>query len=132
MVCATISASFVTVTKLATDNGDGHQEQSVACRWCRRPVDQSGLGRPRVFCKRSCRQRQFEARAKAARHGLDESELIVVRSELEQLRDELYVLQCAVEDVERDISATSTLAEMREGLEWVLVAARPLQTTLIR
>ena len=104
----------------------------MACRWCRRPVEQSGVGRPRVFCKRSCRQRQFEARAKAARHGLDESELIVVRSELEQLRDELYVLQCAVEDVERDISATSTLAEMREGSEWVLVAARPLQTTLIR
>lgn len=90
------------------------------------------MGRPRVFCKRSCRQREFEARARAARHGLDETDLIVARSELEQLRDELYVLQCAVEDVDRDIIQTSTLAEMREGLEWVLAAARPLQTTLIR
>ncbi len=85
-----------------------------------------------MFCKRSCRQREFESRVKADRHGLDETELIVARSELEQLRDELYVLQCAVEDVERDVTPTSTMTETREALEWVLAAARPLQTTLIR
>ena len=132
MVLDQTSTSFVTVTKLAMGDRGGQAERLVACRWCRRPIDQSGVGRPRVFCKRSCRQREFEARAKAARHGLDETDLIVARSELEQLRDELYVLQCAVEDVDRDINPTSTSAEIREGLEWVLAAARPLQTTLIR
>ena len=89
------------------------------------------MGRPREFCKRSCRQRDFEARTRAAIHGLDEHDLIVARSELERVRDELYVLQCAVEDVERDLPAASDMSELREALEWLLAAARPLRDALL-
>jgi hypothetical protein len=36
---------------------------------------------------------------------LNENELIVTKAELDQLHDELYVLACAVDDVERDLAA---------------------------
>jgi hypothetical protein len=85
-------------------------------------------GRPRRYCKRSCRQRDFEARERARAHGLDEADLIVTREALEQLRDQLYVVQCAVEDVRRDIgsSARPTLHEYEEAMAWLLDSLAPL------
>jgi hypothetical protein len=102
---------------------------ALACRWCRRPVTQGGRGRPRVFCKRSCRQRDFESRQKAADHGLDEAQLIVARASLNELRDTIYVLQCALEDVAKDFPtgfARADLVELREALGWVVDAAKPV------
>jgi hypothetical protein len=97
------------------------------CRWCRRAfAANSGPGRPREFCRQSCRQRDYEARQTAVERGLDESQLIVTRSELDELRDKLYVLECAVEDVDRDLVVSSEPHELREALQWLLGAARPL------
>ena len=62
-----------------------------------------GPGRPQVFCKPSCKQRDYEARRRAAELGLGEHELVVTRAELESLRDRLYVLSCVLEDVQRDL-----------------------------
>lgn len=59
-------------------------------------------------------------------HGLDESALIVARSELDSLRDELYVLACAVQDVDRDLATATTVGDYREAVRWLLDAARPL------
>lgn len=32
------------------------------CAWCGEPIHQSGVGRSRDYCRRSCRQRAYEAR----------------------------------------------------------------------
>ena len=120
------SPSFVTVTKPQIEAGGREPGRRAACRWCRRPLDQPAVGRPREFCRRSCRQRDFETRQRAASHGLDESALIVARGELDQLRDELYVLTCAVEDVERDLAGQPGGDDYRDAVRWLLDAARPL------
>ena len=74
------------------------------CAWCgRRFAVAPGPGRPRRFCRRSCRQRDYEARHRAQELGLSEAELIVTREELHRLFDQLWVLECAVADVERDL-----------------------------
>ena len=87
----------------------------------------SGPGRRRQFCKPSCRQMDYDARRRSAELGLNESELVMARSELETLRDALYVLEAAVEDVDRDLaSAEDDPAEVRRSLQWLLDAARPL------
>jgi hypothetical protein len=83
-------------------------------------------GRPRQFCRRSCRQRDFEARERAKAHGLDEAELIITRSELEDLRDKLFVLRCAVQDVERDLTASKTLTSYKDAVRWLIESAGPL------
>ncbi|HVM10653.1 MAG TPA: hypothetical protein VM345_19490 [Acidimicrobiales bacterium] len=52
----------------------------------------------------------------------------MTRAELEQLRDALYVLETAVEDVERDLAAAAAddPAELRLAIDWLLKAARPV------
>lgn len=75
------------------------------CGWCGRGFEpSSGPGRPRRFCKRSCRQREYEARRRASERGLDEDELIITRAELNELRDRLFVLSETVRDVEADLT----------------------------
>ena len=98
----------------------------MACGWCGRrfPV-RGGRGRPPRFCKRSCRQRDYEARRRAAELGLSDGELVVTREQLESVRDRLYVLECAVEDVERDLTERGDDPDDRErAFAWLLDAAR--------
>jgi hypothetical protein len=55
--------------------------------------------------------------------------LIIARTELDALHDELYVLACAVEDAEKDLarSGRRTIRDLSETLDWLLSAARPLR-----
>jgi hypothetical protein len=97
------------------------------CRWCGRKIaERAPTGRRREFCKRSCRQRDYEARRRADELGLSESELVVARRELDELYDRLYVLECAVEDVERDTAGQPTKHDLASALAWLLEAAKPL------
>jgi hypothetical protein len=56
----------------------------------------------------------------------------MTRAKLDELHDKLYVLEAAVEDVERDLDggATATTSELREAIDWLLEAARPLRGLL--
>jgi hypothetical protein len=98
-----------------------------ACLWCGRKFSvPEGPGRPRVYCRQSCRQRDYEARRRAAELGLDEHELVVTREELETTRDRLYVLSCIVADVERDLAARDVDSD--HALKLLLDAARECVT----
>ena len=58
---------------------------------------------------------------------MSESELVMTRDELEQLRDALYVVEAAVEDVDRDLQEHGEdPAEVKRALDWLLEAVRPL------
>lgn len=85
-----------------------------------------GPGRPRTFCTQACRQKDYIARIRARDAGLSEAELIVTRDELTALHDQLYVLEAAIDDVERDLSSASTKQDYVEALAWVMEAARAL------
>ena len=50
----------------------------------------------------------------------------MTRDELERLRDNLYVLECAVDDVERDLAEAESEDDVRRALDWLLQASRPL------
>ncbi len=119
----------IVMTLSPADDGSG----GVAtrhCRWCRRALpERTGPGRPREFCSGRCRQWDWVARYRAAELELNDNELVIARSELDALHDELYVLACAVEDVERDLAAagTPTQRELADALVWLLEAARPLR-----
>ena len=101
------------------------------CRWCRRVLPaRRGRGRPRVFCSARCRQWDWVSRQRAAELALSEGELVIARSSLDELHDELYVLACAVDDAERDLADASghpSNVELRRILDWLLDAARPLR-----
>ncbi|MGI9645220.1 MAG: hypothetical protein ACR2O6_07925 [Ilumatobacteraceae bacterium] len=69
------------------------------------------------------------SRQRAAELELNERELVITRDELDRLHDELYVLACAVDDVERDLAAGGrrTVRILEDNLTWLLEAARPLR-----
>lgn len=92
--------------------------------------ERGGPGRPRQFCSQRCRQWDWVARQRARELELSEGELVIARSELEALHDDLYVLACAVDDAERDLAsagAGATAVELRDIVDWVLAAAKPLR-----
>ena len=101
------------------------------CRWCRRALpDRSGPGRTREFCSQRCRQWDWVARQRARELELSDGELVIAKATLDELHDELYVLACAVDDVERDLDVagrTPSAVELRQALDWLLEAARPLR-----
>jgi endogenous inhibitor of DNA gyrase (YacG/DUF329 family) len=101
------------------------------CRWCRRVIPSTATrGRPREFCSQRCRQWDWVSRQRARELELSEGELVIARAELDALHDDLYVLACAVDDVDRDLAAAGARAtprELREIIEWLLEAARPLR-----
>ena len=111
-----------------TKRRDG--EDTRKCQWCNRPLPPpAATGRPRRFCRAVCRQREFEARQRAAEAGLAESELVVTRRALDELLDQLYVLEAAVEDVERDLRGAPSKQDYADAVQWLLQAARPLIDT---
>jgi hypothetical protein len=101
------------------------------CRWCRRALpERTGRGRPREFCSPRCRQSDWVARQRAHELALSDDELVIAKTTLDDLHDELYVLACAVDDVERDLAAMGPhprAADLRQSLDWLLAAAKPLR-----
>jgi endogenous inhibitor of DNA gyrase (YacG/DUF329 family) len=104
-----------------------HQARAQ-CAWCRLPVHQATTGRPRKYCSQACRQWDWVTRQRSAELRLSEEELVVTRAALDDLKDRIYVLSCAVEDVEGDLrpDVDPTMRDFRKALEWLLEAARPL------
>ena len=104
-------------------------EGLARCRWCRRVLPPAAkTGRKRAYCRQACRQWDWVARQRARELAISETDLVVARSELDGLRDDLYVLACAVDDARRDLAAPGkrTERELRELLDWLLDAAKPL------
>ena len=66
------------------------------------------------------------ARKLAKSHGLGDDDVIVDRSAIEELQGLLYCLQAAVEDVNRDLAASSTAQDLSEALAWLMENAEPL------
>ena len=97
------------------------------CRWCRFPLaEHDGPGRPRQFCSQACRQWDWVSRQRARELALSDGELVMARSELDALHDDLYVLECAVADTRRVLEHEMTKTELLTALRWLLDAATPL------
>jgi hypothetical protein len=63
----------------------------------------SGVGRPKVYCRRSCRQRAYESRRRSGELGLGDDELVVTRNELDDARDRLFIITTALHDARSGI-----------------------------
>lgn len=51
---------------------------------------------------------------------------MISRTGLEELQSRLYVLQAAIEDVDRDLAASREPEDVAEAFEWLLENARPV------
>ena len=69
------------------------------------------------------------SRQRANELQLSEDELVIARTELDKLHDDLYVLACAVDDTVKDLAASAkpSANDLRHMLDWLLAAATPLR-----
>lgn len=101
----------------------------MRCEWCGGEFDATrGPGRPARYCRRSHRQRAYEARRQATERGIRPDEVLISRRTWGQLRDALYRLEAASEDVAMDLMAgRPTKAEYITALGHLSAAVRDLQ-----
>jgi hypothetical protein len=85
-----------------------------------------GPGRPPEYCRQSHRQRDFEARRRAAKLGQSEAELVFARDRVDVLLDHVFLLECTLADLERDLADDDSPEALRRALASALEAARPL------
>lgn len=108
------------------------EDKSRRCRWCGAefPIERRP-GRPRLYCRRSHRQRHYEAMTLAARHGLGPKDALIDAAKLRRLNDRLYVLEAACEDVRNDLADAPDIDSYRDAVVHLLEAALPLQSAYL-
>ena len=101
----------------------------LVCRWCGEEFPATpGPGRPKLFCRASHRQRAYEARRLGESRRLLPDEVIVSRRAWDALRDSLYRLESAAEDVAVDLEVgTPTKTDYVQALAHLSEAVRQLQ-----
>jgi hypothetical protein len=57
---------------------------------------------------------------------LSETEIVLARAVINRLHDHLYLLECAIGDVDKDLADDDGADSVRRCLDWLLEAARPL------
>ncbi|MFP5332228.1 MAG: hypothetical protein ACLGHX_07725 [Acidimicrobiia bacterium] len=99
------------------------------CAWCGTsfPIP-AGPGRPPRFCRRSHRQRAYEARRLAEAHGLGPDDVLIGRRSFEELRDLLYRIETALQDVDSDLAGGADASEYREALWHLYRTAAAVRT----
>ena len=114
-----------------SNNTPGQEGADKRCRWCRHVLTAStGPGRPKEFCSQRCRQWDWVSRQRASELALSENELVMTRDELDALKDQMYVLHCALKDVHTDLaSPRQTKESLMEMLGWLIQAADPIAST---
>jgi len=58
------------------------------------------VGRKPKYCRRSCRQRAYEARQRGAQLGVADDELVITRNELDDVNDRLFDVANVVRDAQ--------------------------------
>lgn len=88
---------------MTTENADairGNARSEAVCAWCGKPIVLSeGRGRKRKYCSSSCKQRAYEQRQLLAGTEVDAESVILSKQRVAEIRDQLYALRCAAEDV---------------------------------
>lgn len=67
------------------------------------------------------------ARKLARAHGLGDDDVVISREKLEEWQSHLYVLQAALEDVDRDLATSREPEDMDSALAWLLENCEPLR-----
>jgi hypothetical protein len=73
------------------------------------------------------------SRQRAQDLQLSENELVMTRDELDSLKDQIYVLHCALIDARKDLEhPRHTKESLRDILSWLMEAAEPVRYVIFR
>ncbi len=102
----------------------GGERRPTSCPWCGRPVPESGTGRRRRYCRRSCRQRAYEQRTAASGGRTDPDGVVLTAAEATAVTDRAYLVRCAAEDVATAVDEDADTDELRRLCGTLLELAR--------
>lgn len=107
------------------------KSSTARCLWCgERFATTGGPGRRPKYCRRSHRQRAYEARQVAVERGLADGEVLVSIDTWHRLRDAIYVAETAAADAGVDLleadseeELASIVSDLRAAIDGVVQAA---------
>jgi hypothetical protein len=94
------------------------------CEYCRRPFEQAAgaVGRPKKYCRRSCRQRAYETRRHEGDLAWGDARLVRQARDLAELEDRLDGIRALVEELSSEaqdrpeLSAEAVLERLEREL----------------
>lgn len=103
------------------------RDRPQPCRWCGRDVADGSTGRPRQYCRQSCRQRAYEQRSlitsgRAA--ALAPDAVVLSADEASALSDRVYQVRCAAEDISTALDDQAGESELRQLCDTLLQAVK--------
>lgn len=84
-----------------------------------------------MYCRRSHRQRAYEARRVAEARGLDADEVLLSRDTWIGIRDAIYVAEAAARDAEMDLSVVGSFEGAAEIVDRLVGVINGLAATSI-
>nr|WP_081628914.1 hypothetical protein [Smaragdicoccus niigatensis] len=85
-----------------------------SCAWCGREVVESDMGRRRLYCRQSCRQRAYEHRTSIKGTAIPIDSVVLSADEASSLADRAFAARCAAEDVATAIRERADYSELLE------------------
>lgn len=95
----------------------------LRCAFCRRAMPEtSNVGRPRIYCRRSCRQRAFEQRRRTMELSWGDDRTAQMIDRLEQQSDHLANVSDVVSELRVDLAdgVDLSVVEVLERVEAAL------------
>lgn len=100
----------------------------AVCQWCGKELEaQQGRGRKRKYCSPSCKQRAYEQRNGTAGRGIADGSVVLRPERVTELRDELYELRCAAEDVQTAAAEGAEPEELRQLCDELVALATRIE-----
>lgn len=102
-------------------------KRNPTCARCGAELPASTRGRPRKYCSQSCKQRAYEQRNGLSGSKLPENAVVLSPDKVDGLRDRLYELRCAAEDVRTAYEERATATEMSQLCDELVSLAKEIE-----
>nr|WP_040421657.1 hypothetical protein [Corynebacterium timonense] len=98
------------------------------CQWCGAELpEHKGRGRRRRYCSDSCKQRAYEQRNGVSGTSIPRDAVILHPDKAQRMRDKLFELRCAAEDIATAHAEGAQSAEIRHLCDELVDIARSLE-----
>lgn len=97
------------------------------CAWCGTEIQSNTRGRPKKYCGKSCKQRAYEQRNRVAGTEIPAEAVIIQPERAAALKDSLFELRCAAEDVATASAEGADSGEIQELCRELVLLARSVE-----
>ena len=105
-------------------NASHKAKKQPTCAWCGKSIEAGTRGRRRKYCSQACRQRAYEQRNNLANTNIPIDAVVLTPEQAEQLKDQLFEVRCAAEDIREAIKDGASAEEISELIDELVTLTR--------